>query len=102
MRRATPMLVVLICIELSDVVFAVDSIPAVVGISQARSTYSSTMALLTMAILSMGLLTVRWWASRRPASTMHSCRLHHLQLQPPPHMVTASCASQDPIVVCTL
>ena len=33
-RRATPMLVVLICIELSDVVFAVDSIPAVVGISQ--------------------------------------------------------------------
>ena len=35
-RRATPMLVVLVCIELSDVVFAVDSIPAVVGISQAR------------------------------------------------------------------
>lgn len=33
-RRATPMLVVLICIELSDVIFAVDSIPAVVGISQ--------------------------------------------------------------------
>ena len=40
-RRATPMLVVLICIELSDVVFAVDSIPAVVGISQARYTYCS-------------------------------------------------------------
>ena len=33
-RRATPMLVVLICIELSDVLFAVDSIPAVVGITQ--------------------------------------------------------------------
>ena len=33
--RATPMLVVLICIELSDVIFAVDSIPAVVGITQA-------------------------------------------------------------------
>ena len=32
-RRATPMLVVLICIELSDVLFAVDSIPAVVGIT---------------------------------------------------------------------
>ena len=28
------MLVVLICIELSDVLFAVDSIPAVVGITQ--------------------------------------------------------------------
>ena len=36
-RRATPMLVVLICIELSDVLFAVDSIPAVVGITQVRS-----------------------------------------------------------------
>lgn len=33
-QRATPMLVVLICIELSDVLFAVDSIPAVVGITQ--------------------------------------------------------------------
>ena len=33
-RKATPMLVVLICIELSDVVFAIDSIPAVVGITQ--------------------------------------------------------------------
>ena len=40
MRRATPMLVVLICIELSDIVFAVDSIPAVVGISQASRTIS--------------------------------------------------------------
>ena len=36
-RRATPMLVVLICIELSDVLFAVDSIPAVVGITQVRA-----------------------------------------------------------------
>ena len=42
MRRATPMLVVLVCIELSDVVFAVDSIPAVVGISQARDTHHAS------------------------------------------------------------
>ena len=41
-RRATPMLVVLVCIELSDVVFAVDSIPAVVGISQARDTHHAS------------------------------------------------------------
>mmetsp|Transcript_35048 Transcript_35048/g.87386 ORF Transcript_35048/g.87386 Transcript_35048/m.87386 type:complete len:395 (+) Transcript_35048:38-1222(+) len=32
--RATPMLLVLICIELCDVMFAVDSIPAIVGITQ--------------------------------------------------------------------
>lgn len=33
-RYATPMLMVLLCIELSDIVFAVDSIPAIVGITQ--------------------------------------------------------------------
>ncbi|CAB1118984.1 unnamed protein product [Ectocarpus sp. CCAP 1310/34] len=33
---ATPLLLCLVCIELSDFVFAVDSIPAVLGISQAR------------------------------------------------------------------
>lgn len=32
-RRATPLLLVLVCVELSDVVFAIDSIPAVFGIS---------------------------------------------------------------------
>lgn len=31
---ATPLLLCLVCIELSDFVFAVDSIPAVLGISQ--------------------------------------------------------------------
>ena len=33
MRAATPLLLCLVCVELSDVVFAVDSIPAVLGIS---------------------------------------------------------------------
>jgi predicted tellurium resistance membrane protein TerC len=33
-RRATPLLLCLVCIELSDFVFAVDSIPAVIGVSQ--------------------------------------------------------------------
>lgn len=32
-KKATPLLLCLICIELSDFVFAVDSIPAVLGIS---------------------------------------------------------------------
>ena len=33
-RRATPLLLVLACVELSDVLFAVDSIPAVFGVTQ--------------------------------------------------------------------
>ena len=32
-KKATPLLLCLICIELTDFVFAVDSIPAVLGIS---------------------------------------------------------------------
>jgi len=33
-KRATPLLLVLACVELSDVLFAVDSIPAVFGVTQ--------------------------------------------------------------------
>lgn len=33
-RKATPLLLVLVCIELTDVVFAVDSVPAVFGVTQ--------------------------------------------------------------------
>lgn len=33
-KRATPLLLVLVCVELSDVMFAVDSIPAVFGITE--------------------------------------------------------------------
>ena len=55
-RRATPMFVVLICIELSDVLFAVDSIPAVVGITQdAFIVYSSNIFAL-MALRSLYLI----------------------------------------------
>jgi predicted tellurium resistance membrane protein TerC len=35
-RVATPLLLVLICVELSDVVFAVDSVPAVFGVTKVR------------------------------------------------------------------
>lgn len=42
--RATPLLLCLVCIELSDFVFAVDSIPAVIGVSQdLLVVYSSNM-----------------------------------------------------------
>ncbi|KAG5177832.1 integral membrane protein TerC family-domain-containing protein [Tribonema minus] len=34
MRRATPLLLVLVCVEASDLVFAVDSIPAVFGVTK--------------------------------------------------------------------
>jgi Integral membrane protein TerC family len=33
-KRATPLLLVLLCVELSDLVFAVDSIPAVFGVTK--------------------------------------------------------------------
>lgn len=33
-KRATPLLLVLVCVELSDVLFAVDSIPAVFGVTE--------------------------------------------------------------------
>lgn len=35
-RRATPLLLVLACIELSDIVFAVDSIPAVFAVTKVK------------------------------------------------------------------
>lgn len=38
-RRATPLLLVLMCIELSDVVFAVDSIPAVFAVTKVTWRY---------------------------------------------------------------
>jgi len=58
-RRATPMLVVLVCIELSDVLFAVDSIPAVVGITQdAFVVYSSNIFAL-MALRSLYLILAK-------------------------------------------
>lgn len=38
-RRATPLLLVLVCVELSDIVFAVDSIPAVFAVTKASGSY---------------------------------------------------------------
>ncbi|KAL1523673.1 hypothetical protein AB1Y20_018607 [Prymnesium parvum] len=58
-RRATPMLVVLICIELSDVIFAVDSIPAVVGITQDAFIVYSSNAFALLALRSLYLLLSR-------------------------------------------
>lgn len=44
-RRATPLLLVLVCIELSDVVFAADSIPAVFGVTKVSRNILSPSAL---------------------------------------------------------
>jgi hypothetical protein len=33
-KRATPLLLVLVCVELSDILFAVDSIPAIFGVTE--------------------------------------------------------------------
>ena len=52
-RCATPMFVVLICIELSDVLFAVDSIPAVVGITQDPFIVYSSNIFALMALRSL-------------------------------------------------
>ena len=57
--RATPMLVVLVCIELSDVIFAVDSIPAVVGITQDAFIVYSSNAFALLALRSLYLLLSR-------------------------------------------
>ena len=47
-RRATPLLLVLACIELSDLVFAVDSVPAVFGVTQDPViVYVSNLAAIT-------------------------------------------------------
>ena len=83
-RRATPMFVVLICIELSDVLFAVDSIPAVVGISQVR------------------VLAVACTTSHSPPLHSHACtppRLHTLSPPQDPFLLTCNTWPQDPFIV---
>jgi len=58
-RRATPMLVVLICIELSDVLFAVDSIPAVVGITHDPFIVYTSNIFALMALRSLYLILAK-------------------------------------------
>jgi TerC family integral membrane protein len=70
-RRATPMLVVLVCIELSDVLFAVDSIPAVVGITQDPFIVYTSNIFALLALRSLYLLLSR--SARRRALFMHPC-----------------------------
>jgi len=55
-RKATPLLVVLIMIELSDVIFAVDSIPAVVGITHDPLVVYSSNIFALMALRSLYLI----------------------------------------------
>ena len=58
-RRATPMLVVLVCIELSDVLFAVDSIPAVVGITHDPFVVYTSNVFALMALRSLYLILAK-------------------------------------------
>ncbi|CAM9205314.1 unnamed protein product [Chrysoparadoxa australica] len=52
-RRATPLLLCLICIELSDFVFAVDSIPAVLGVSKDTFIVYTSNVFAIMALRSL-------------------------------------------------
>jgi predicted tellurium resistance membrane protein TerC len=76
MRVATPLLLVLICVELSDVVFAVDSVPAVFGVTK------------------VGLLTPT------PCMAGHIISLFLIDPdpRPTPHLIALK---QDPFVVYT-
>jgi tellurite resistance protein TerC len=52
-KLATPLLLCLICIELSDFVFAVDSIPAVLGVSKDTFIVYTSNVFAIMALRSL-------------------------------------------------
>mmetsp|Transcript_11886 Transcript_11886/g.44224 ORF Transcript_11886/g.44224 Transcript_11886/m.44224 type:complete len:360 (-) Transcript_11886:900-1979(-) len=58
-RRATPLLLCLVCIELSDFVFAVDSIPAVLGVSQDPLIVYSSNVFAIAALRSLYVLVAK-------------------------------------------
>lgn len=72
--RATPLLLVLACIELSDIVFAIDSIPAVFGVTKDPFiVFTSNIA---------AILGLRWSNPPRPHCPMNaiSCSILYLRL----------------------
>jgi len=58
-KRATPLLLCVVCIELSDFVFAVDSIPAVLSISQDQLIVLSSNIFAIMGLRSLYTLVAR-------------------------------------------
>ncbi|CAM9322135.1 unnamed protein product [Choristocarpus tenellus] len=58
-KVATPLLLCLVCIELSDFVFAVDSIPAVLGVSQDPFVVFSSNIFAIMALRSIYIIIAR-------------------------------------------
>ncbi|KAG8459356.1 hypothetical protein KFE25_012992 [Diacronema lutheri] len=58
-RKATPLLLVLICIELCDVMFAVDSIPAIVGITQDTMIVFSSNVFAILGLRNLYVLLAR-------------------------------------------
>lgn len=57
--KATPLLLVLICIELCDVMFAVDSIPAIVGITQDTMIVFSSNVFAILGLRNLYVLLAR-------------------------------------------
>jgi len=58
-RHATPLLMCLVCIELSDFVFAVDSIPAVIGVTKDPFIVYSSNMFAIMALRSLYVLVAQ-------------------------------------------
>jgi TerC family integral membrane protein len=69
-RFATPLLLCLVCVELSDFVFAVDSIPAVLGVTQDPLVVYTSNIFAIMALRSLYTVVakaVSEWAYLKPA-----------------------------------
>jgi TerC family integral membrane protein len=63
LTRATPLFVCVLCIELSDLVFAVNSIPAALSISQSNVIVFSSNVFAVMALRSLYTVVAYWCAS---------------------------------------
>ena len=69
-KKATPMFVCMIAVELSDVIFAVDSIPAVFGVTEVRAIYLKIVAVKSSSKISLFsflgdddcLNRILWWS----------------------------------------
>jgi predicted tellurium resistance membrane protein TerC len=77
-RRATPLLLCVVCIELSDFVFAVDSIPAVLAISKDPFIVYSSNILAILGLRSLYVLTAAAITEARRRSPPRS----HAQFTP--------------------
>jgi TerC family integral membrane protein len=56
-KKATPLFICMIAIEVSDVVFAVDSVPAVFGVTEVRFMMEESHCWLTLSVMALHILT---------------------------------------------